>query len=690
MESSAYASKFSPIVRPAFVLPALVRGIVSVRVTPPVNHRLFFSLLFRIPPFIMRRTTLGPVSNSGLNVRSSAAQRPPRMAGSYKPGEERRQSAFPTYGAGSRRATSTSLGDRRATSTAVVAGSSGNPGRRDSRLSSRPSMSYSGRSGMRSDPRPLHDKHYMQKCVKDLISFVIDRGYDLPISPKILTNPSARDFQHIFLFLVQRIDPTFTFQKRFEDEVPAILRCLAYPFSISKSALSAVGSPHTWPSLLGVLTWLMGLLKYDEAKQEVDAKQDPDPAERRQKMFYDNTVKAYDKFLGGEDSFPELDEELSRHFEAENKRRQNEIAKLQADRDKLAATLEALQTQPSPLELATDQHQMVETNIVKFRHLIDSLIQHDELLQQKSSEKDEQVEKVQREVASLTEEKDRLMKCLASQEEAGIDAERILVETGRLKQSLNSLAGQLSQAEDGHRQAERELASTSSRLNDAVRRYEKLLASLSLSRSEAGDGAISDGASSDRTGTSELEIVVSQDAAVTDPAKLISRNVENDVVPCINVLKEEISAEKPVLQERTLSLQESVNEVEEQLIVERSKISLLESSKSNLENDYKRERAAMSQRWETRKEAILQKEEQFRKAQHLLGDVEEQLRREQEDALAQKRALEGLRKDILQVAADEVSISSGYEQVVRGVILQVKIHFDEEVAALHCDGPSKP
>ena len=42
-----------------------------------------------------------------------------------------------------------------------------------------------------------------------------------------------------------------------------------YPFSISKTALVAVGSPHTWPSLLASLIWLVDLLSV-RMRLEVD------------------------------------------------------------------------------------------------------------------------------------------------------------------------------------------------------------------------------------------------------------------------------------------------------------------------------------------------------------------------------------------------------------------------------------
>ena len=51
---------------------------------------------------------------------------------------------------------------------------------------------------------------------------------------------------------------------KMEDEVPAFFKRMRYPFAISKSALFAVGSPHTWPGLLAALVWLTDLLCYSE------------------------------------------------------------------------------------------------------------------------------------------------------------------------------------------------------------------------------------------------------------------------------------------------------------------------------------------------------------------------------------------------------------------------------------------
>ena len=66
-------------------------------------------------------------------------------------------------------------------------------------------------------------------------------------------------------FLFRKTDPNIKFVAKIEEEVPMLFKRVGYPFAISKSALSAVGSPHTWPALLAALAWLVELLVYEES-----------------------------------------------------------------------------------------------------------------------------------------------------------------------------------------------------------------------------------------------------------------------------------------------------------------------------------------------------------------------------------------------------------------------------------------
>lgn len=116
--------------------------------------------------------------------------------------------------------------------------------------------------GQRVDPRPINDKNFSQQCIKELLSFLQQRGYEYPVSAKSLSRPSAKDFTNITTFLLRQLDRDF--QRggmKFEDEVALSFKCMGYPYPISKTALVAAGSPHTWPALLAALTWLMHQLQ---------------------------------------------------------------------------------------------------------------------------------------------------------------------------------------------------------------------------------------------------------------------------------------------------------------------------------------------------------------------------------------------------------------------------------------------
>lgn len=170
------------------------------------------------------------------------------------------------------------------------------------------------------DPRPHSDKAYQNQNIRVLITYLTSHMYDKPISSKVLTAPTSKDFRHIITFLFKQIDPSFEFGEKFEDEVKDMLKKFGYPVNISKNSLQAVGSPHTWPSLLAMLVWLIEYLQYAE---EVDEKEAADVSssssanflnENSEKVFFAYTAGAYQKFLDGDDA--KLDQDLAKTFGA--------------------------------------------------------------------------------------------------------------------------------------------------------------------------------------------------------------------------------------------------------------------------------------------------------------------------------------------------------------------------------------
>ena len=82
--------------------------------------------------------------------------------------------------------------------------------------------------GPRKDPRNIRDKTYQHECIRTLIRFLADAGYDRPVSPKILSAPSVKDFQNIFTFLYHQLDPAYVFGTKFEEEIPTLIRNIGY------------------------------------------------------------------------------------------------------------------------------------------------------------------------------------------------------------------------------------------------------------------------------------------------------------------------------------------------------------------------------------------------------------------------------------------------------------------------------
>ena len=136
----------------------------------------------------------------------------------------------------------------------------------------RHSLHFSSGQTPRVDPRPLGDKAYLTSCIRQLISFLSSRGFESALSPKTLSAPTAKEFAALSLFLFRQADENFKFGSKTEDDVPTVFKQLRYPFQISKNALYAVGSPHTWPSLLTALTWLVQIFIYEEEANRNEAK----------------------------------------------------------------------------------------------------------------------------------------------------------------------------------------------------------------------------------------------------------------------------------------------------------------------------------------------------------------------------------------------------------------------------------
>lgn len=333
-------------------------------------------------------------------------------------------------------------------------------GRRSSAMSStsRPMSSVSRRQGKpyggrRADPRPTSDRQFLAQTVQDIVSFLRENGYEEEITTKQLSHPTSRDFQKVFQFLISMCAP-FEFYRRFEEEVPASLKFLSYPFSLSKSALSAVGSPHTWPALLCVLAWLVELLKYGNAA----ASKDLSPSEGKQlelhAIFREDLIKTYDDFLNGGHYFADLDAALEQKFQLRSAVIRDSNQEMEAVTKQLEERLADLRNNPTPLEQTSEHRRNLEVNVEKFKMLIPSMLEHQKAVISGLNKRNDDVQKLTDELEKLTLEKKQAMEIIDSQIQQSIDANDIANERAELRKALERVAEEKRNGWKEHRETE--------------------------------------------------------------------------------------------------------------------------------------------------------------------------------------------------------------------------------------------
>ena len=61
----------------------------------------------------------------------------------------------------------------------------------------------------------------------------------------------------LFQFIYGIANQNYKVGSKPEEEIPRIMKAIGYPFLISKSSMFTVGSPHTWPSMLAALSFMV-------------------------------------------------------------------------------------------------------------------------------------------------------------------------------------------------------------------------------------------------------------------------------------------------------------------------------------------------------------------------------------------------------------------------------------------------
>ncbi|NXY29208.1 NDC80 protein, partial [Pomatorhinus ruficollis] len=343
------------------------------------------------------------------------------------------------------------------------------------------------------DPRPLHDKAFIQQCIKKLCEFLVENAYAHNVSMKSLQSPSVKDFLKIFTFIYRFLCPSYELpDSKFEEEIPKVFKDLGYPFALSKSSMYTVGAPHTWPQIVAALVWLIDCVKlYNAIRENAPSFDDgqswggeTDDGIVHNKLFMDYCVKCYDLFMKGRDTFEELDAEVQSKLKdlfnidqfqmeslaAENKRLQEEIARLEKEKE----------SEPDRRVTLRNVKSSLQADVQKYQAYLANLESHIAILDQKLESVSDEVETAEMEVEATKQENARLRHVLANQKYSAADIERINQERNELQQTINKLTKELEAEEHQLWNEELKYARNKEAIEMQLAEYHKLARKLKL------------------------------------------------------------------------------------------------------------------------------------------------------------------------------------------------------------------
>lgn len=342
------------------------------------------------------------------------------------------------------------------------------------------------------DPRRLKDPSTRQQMSGELLQFLTHNNFEMEskhvLSNKAMTSPTQKDFNSIFQWLYNKIDPSYRFQKSIDQEVPLLLKQLRYPFekSITKSQIAAVGG-NNWPTFLGLLHWMMQLVilcqryesgSYDDACAEAGYDVSGD------RIIFDFLTDAYSTWLAADDEDDDEDaqdrhmqphiENMAAKFEAANSQHHDQVKMLEAEHKQLQDQIDELSKAGPRIARYEEQNKILQDDKVKFENYNANM----ELKVKKYTDRcefyEKNIEELEAELEAAEKEQAELQAVIDGRGMTINDIDRMAAEKDRLDNQLQTASARLEDSKK--RVAEKELLASKKldELEQTIERYNNL------------------------------------------------------------------------------------------------------------------------------------------------------------------------------------------------------------------------
>ncbi|XP_071729879.1 kinetochore protein NDC80 homolog [Rutidosis leptorrhynchoides] len=434
---------------------------------------------------------------------------------------------------------------------------SGATSRRDSDASfcsSLPSSAHS--AGMNhhraSTAISVTDRSYQNHAVSIINSFLHDCSFQ--ISFKLKPLPSNKDITETLKFVLSRLGyPT---GNKFEDDLIMFLKYSNCPIKINKSAFKAPGTPHSFPSVLAVLHWLVELAMYNqhlESSSQVSGD-----------GMFNFTLTTYLHYIRGDDEAMDREDECFMEKLQQEKNAEEENLKMMAETVKeLEAQLEAMKSGPSLRESKVEEKNVMEKDMKKFNDLIEQLQAHEVKVDNQLEEKEKELGIKVEERNRICEENEELKKKVEEQVINMRDAER-------MKRELQAVERDIGEAEIERNKWEEKCWD----LNAVAGTKLKELQALQIE----GNQAI-------RRLKLGNDIVYELNDKGTTPSEVLGMDYKSTLKPVLASFSDEVKKTSMENLESLIHLQQQARDIAAKIDAKRNRIAMLQSRIDEVETE---------------------------------------------------------------------------------------------------------
>ncbi|XP_071960436.1 kinetochore protein NDC80 homolog [Antedon mediterranea] len=520
------------------------------------------------------------------------------------------------------------------------------------------------------DPRPISDKSFMHREIKDIVEFLVDNRYPTPVTTKSLVTPTTKDFLRIFEFIYAFLEPKFVIPTKHEEELPKILKTIGYPFTISKSSLYTIGSPHTWPHLLAALHWLMELVKCGmNMKPEVmlyqceDDIADEFDGKTEAQILYEFVECTYDAFLAGSDEYEEEEKALAQEFRRKAVCVAGDMQQLEAEKQRLRAELQVLENEPCQLTLLQERYQVMQIDNNRFKNYLIELDNHRRAQEQKLTEVDCRYQQEALAYEQTQAENQQLQHIFDTQELSATDVERIKMQQRELAQTLQALEKEKESLDREIWQEEKAIAKKREQIDQQAQTYNNMARKLKLIPSTAENAHGID---------YELRLnFVSQ-----HPDHNSMMNFANMIKPALLQLKKQVKETLHDITNKLAMEKETLEQISEMVENKQDEIGLQETKLERAEREFLSHKERLNKEYKSSIEQVHILESEFLELKQLSEtDVEIQAR---ELAEMKRKA----HQELLKMNEEKNQYNSFLLDAVN-VILQHKTEIQERIEQLH-------